>query len=457
MAGLLQRLRQHTNTANGDLSLVVKEAAGDSTSLGQAKVDRVPADGEEAAAAMDDSHQAEAEYDFVGLLGALQEEVLTRHPDLIHPAAGDPLHRQRLVTFVESYLVRHDLGLQSGKRTGLAQALVAELTGFGPLEKFLADPDITEIMINGPACIYIERAGRLEPTDTVFRDSEHLMQLVQRIIAPLGRRLDASQPYVDARLPDGSRLHAIIAPVALEGPVVTIRRFATHRLQAADLVGRQALSQEMMTFLQGEIARGANLLVSGGTSSGKTTMLNALSAFIPDGQRIVTIEEAAELTLAQSHVVRLEARPPNAEGRGEITVRALVRNALRMRPDRIIIGEVRGMEAFDLLQAMNTGHRGSMCTIHANGCTDALNRFENTVLMAPEQIPHTVVRRQVRDAVDVVMHLARLNNGRRIVTEIATVAGKTGQRRLQPMFRHEEGKGFVALQTPTPVPKAVAT
>lgn len=427
MGGLLQRLRatgvvQDTPAAYRSRA---EEVGGDDAGMSR------PASSEDAGT------------DLTGLLAEVQEEVLTRRPELIHPASGDEIQRQRLHTFVLAYLARKGIG-EPQRRDNLARALTAELSGYGPLEPFLADPEVTEIMINGPGRIYIEKAGRLQMTGSTFRDDEHLMQLVQRIIAPLGRRLDASMPYVDARLADGSRLHAIIQPIALDGPVVTIRRFAVERLTAADLVGLESLTQQMVGFLESEVRRGANILISGGTSSGKTTMLNVLSAFIPDHERIVTIEEAAELSLAQSHVVRLEARPANAEGFGEITVRDLVRNALRMRPDRIIIGEVRGAEAFDLLQAMNTGHRGSLCTIHANSCTDALTRFENMVLMAPEHLPHPVVRQQVQAAVDLVIHQERLPNGRRKVMEIAVMAGSGSGRRLQTRYAHRPEAGFVS-------------
>lgn len=428
MGGLLQRMR--ATAAVQDMPPAASRSSGDIGSDKGRRPQPTPA--------------GHAGADLTALLAEVQEEVLTRRPELIQPASGDGLQRQRLHTFVLAYLARKGIGDPRG-REDLARTLTAELSGYGPLEPFLADPDVTEIMINGPERIYIEKGGRLQMTGSTFRDHEHLMQLVQRIIAPLGRRLDASRPYVDARLADGSRLHAIIQPIALDGPVVTIRRFAVERLTADDLVALESLTEEMVRYLASEVGRGANILVSGGTSSGKTTMLNVLSAFIPDHERIVTIEEAAELSLAQSHVVRLEARPANAEGYGEITVRDLVRNALRMRPDRIIIGEVRGAEAFDLLQAMNTGHRGSLCTIHANSCTDALTRFENMVLMAPEHLPHPVVRQQIQATVDLVIHQERLPDGRRKVMEVAVMAGSGPQRRLQTRYFYSVEQGFVAV------------
>ena len=298
------------------------------------------------------------------------------------------------------------------------------VVGLGPIEFLLKDPDITEVMVNGPDDVYVERKGRIEKVeDRLFEGEEAVLHVIERIVAPLGLRVDAASPWVDARLSDGSRVHAIVPPLSLCGPVLNVRKFAVVPLTPADLVSRGSVGPRMMAFLAASVRGRANVVISGGTSSGKTTLLGVLSGFIPDGERLVTIEDAAELRLAKPHVIGLEARPPNVEGRGEVTVRDLVRNALRMRPDRIIVGEVRGGEALDMLQAMNTGHDGSLSTAHANSARHALWRLETMALMSDVDLPVAHVRDQVAAAVDLVVHMARLRNGRRVVFQVASVDG----------------------------------
>jgi pilus assembly protein CpaF len=298
------------------------------------------------------------------------------------------------------------------------------VVGLGPIEFLLKDPDITEVMVNGPDDVYVERKGRIvKVDDRLFEGEEAVLHVIERIVAPLGLRVDAASPWVDARLSDGSRVHAIVPPLSLCGPVLNVRKFAVVPLTPADLLSRGAIGPRMLAFLAACVRGRANMVISGGTSSGKTTLLGALSGFVPDGERLVTIEDAAELRLAKPHVIALEARPPNVEGRGEVTVRDLVRNALRMRPDRIIVGEVRGGEALDMLQAMNTGHDGSLSTAHANSARHVLWRLETMALMSDVDLPVVHVRDQVASAVDVVVHMARLRNGRRVVFQVATVDG----------------------------------
>jgi pilus assembly protein CpaF len=312
------------------------------------------------------------------------------------------------------------------ERSALIDDLLDDALGLGPLEPLLADPTVTEVMANGPAALYLERGGRLFRSERRFPSAAALRAAIDRIVAPVGRRIDETQPLADARLPDGSRVHAVIPPLALDGPVLTIRKFAPTLLRPADLVRLGTLDARMAAFLEACVVARRSLLIAGGTGSGKTTTLNLLSAHILAEERIVTIEDAAELRLPQPHVVRLEARPPNIEGRGAVTIRELVRNALRMRPDRIVVGEVRGGEALDMLQAMNTGHDGSLTTVHANGPRDALARVETLALMAGIDLPHRAVREQVASAIHVVVYQARQPDGRRIVTAISEVAGLEG-------------------------------
>ncbi|HEY3435546.1 MAG TPA: CpaF family protein, partial [Solirubrobacterales bacterium] len=312
--------------------------------------------------------------------------------------------------------------LPAADRDQVVERIVRDSVGLGPLEVLLADPAVEEVMVNSHSCVYVERRGRLEATDVVFESEEELRNAIERILAPLGRRVDELSPMVDARLADGSRVNVVIPPLAIDGPALSIRRFGAGRPGPDELVSLGTLSEEQRQRLEQAVGRRRSVLVSGGTGSGKTTLLNALSSFISPGERVVTIEDAAELRLQQPHVVRLESRPVGVEGRGEVTIRDLLRNALRMRPDRIVIGEVRGVEALDLLTALNTGHDGALSTVHANSPADALSRLETLALMAGVGLPHAAVAEQVRRGVDLVVHLERQADGARRVTEIAEIS-----------------------------------
>jgi pilus assembly protein CpaF len=319
-------------------------------------------------------------------------------------------------------------------RAELTARIVRDTVGLGPLEDLLADPAVEEVMVNGPDDVYVERAGRIEAVDTRFADEEELRNTIERILAPLGRRIDELSPMVDARLADGSRVNVVIPPLAVDGPALSIRRFGAQRPGPAELVELGTLSPGQCELLGEAVGNRRSVMVSGGTGSGKTTLLNALSSFIGSGERVVTIEDAAELRLQQRHVVRLESRPPSVEGRGEVTVRDLLRNALRMRPDRIVIGEVRGPEALDLLTALNTGHDGALSTVHANSAADALSRLETLALMAGVGLPHEAIAEQVQRGIDLVVHLERRPDGSRRVAEVAEVvhtAGVTAVRALE--------------------------
>ena len=320
-----------------------------------------------------------------------------------------------------------------------------EVVGFGPIEFLLKDPDVTEVMVNGPDDVYVEREGRIERVEgRLFEGEESVLHLIERIVGPLGLRVDQASPWVDARLPGGSRVHAIVPPLSLRGPVLTIRTFAPVPLSGEDIVRNGCIGPRAMRFLSSCVRGRANLIVSGGAGSGKTTLLGILSSFIPDGERLITIEDAAELRLHRSHVVSLEARPPNVEGRGQVTVRDLVRNALRMRPDRIIVGEVRGGEALDMLQAMNTGHDGSLSTAHANSCRHLLWRLETMAMMSDVELPAAHIRNQVASAIDVVVQLARLRDGRRVVWEIASIEGThRGEPVVSPLYRFRGREGDI--------------
>ena len=333
---------------------------------------------------------------------------------------GDSLRREiRLV--VEHLCDTENPLLTRAERERLIEEVLDETFGFGPLEILLKEPDIADIMINGPKNVFVERNGRIERSSVVFRDNEHLMQILDRIVSKVGRRIDETSPMVDARLPDGSRLNAIIPPLSLDGPALTIRRFGANPLSLEDLLNFGTFTPEMVMLLEAAIKARINMIISGGTGSGKTTLLNTLSSFIPDDQRIITIEDAAELQLQQGHVLRLETRPPNIEGKGQVTATDLVRNALRMRPDRIIIGECRGAETLDMLQAMNTGHEGSLTTIHANSPRDAVSRIETMVTMAGVELPMRAIRQQFAAAVDLIIQVNRLQGGPRKVTHITEV------------------------------------
>jgi pilus assembly protein CpaF len=324
-------------------------------------------------------------------------------------------------------------------RRQLVEKVVSEIAGFGPLEALLEDNDVTEIMVNRADQVYVERKGKLVRSTEVFEDDAHVTRIIERIVAPLGRRIDESSPMVDARLPDGSRVNAVIPPLAIKGPTITIRKFARDPYKAEDLIRFGTVTPQMVEFLRACVYGRLNIIVSGGTGSGKTTTLNVLSSFIPEEERIVTIEDAAELQLQQEHVVTLESRPANLEGKGEITIRQLVRNSLRMRPDRIIVGEVRSGEALDMLQAMNTGHDGSLSTAHANAPRECISRLETMVLMAGTQLPVRAIREQIASAVQLVVHQSRLRDGSRRITHITEVQGMEGDVVvLQDIFRFEQ-------------------
>jgi pilus assembly protein CpaF len=332
--------------------------------------------------------------------------------------------------------------LSPAERSRLVAEIGDDVLGLGPVERFLADDTVSEVMVNGADPIYIEQAGRLHRTDARFLSNEHLRRVIERIVGQVGRRIDESSPMVDARLADGSRVNAIVPPLAVDGPVLTIRKFAKEAYRVDDLVRFGTMTPDVATLLSATVRGKLNVIVTGGTGTGKTTLLNVLSSFIPDDERIVTIEDAVELQLAQSHVVRLESRPANIEGRGQVTIRDLVRNALRMRPDRIIVGEVRGGEALDMLQAMNTGHEGSLSTVHANSPRDALSRIETMVLMAGLDLPTRAIREQLASAVDVIVQLSRLRDGTRRVTSVTEVAGMEGDViTLQELYAFDFGAG----------------
>lgn len=348
--------------------------------------------------------------------------------------------RDRAREMIESILIEVRDRLPPGMDVErLNREICDEALRLGPLEDLLDDDSITEIMVNGPHQIYVERAGKLESVDLDFMDDSSILAVIERIVAPLGRRIDESQPYVDARLPDGSRVNAIIHPLSLSGPCLTIRKFSRNLLTDRDMINLGTLTPEIAQFLSVCVRLRKNIIVSGGTGSGKTTLLNVLSCYIPEGDRIVTIEDAAELRLGKPHLVRLEARPPNIEGRGAITIRDLVRNSLRMRPDRIIVGECRGGESLDMLQAMNTGHDGSLTTVHANSPRDVISRLETMVLMSGMDLPSRAIREQIAAAIDIIVHEARLSDGSRKVVSVSEVVGREGEQiTMQDLFAYRQ-------------------
>ncbi|MBN3757115.1 CpaF family protein [Paraburkholderia sp. Tr-20389] len=365
---------------------------------------------------------------------AYQQLKMNVHEKIIDRVELDKLQRltpeqirRELAQLVERIVDEDKIPMNEIERRRLAQDVHDEMFGLGPLEPLLADPTVSDILVNTSQHVYVERRGKLEQTDITFFDDAHLMKIIERIVSRVGRRIDESTPMVDARLPDGSRVNAIIPPSAIDGPLVSIRRFAVNPLKVDDMVKNQSFTPAMAQLLEALIKAKLNVLISGGTGSGKTTMLNLLSGFIPNDERIVTIEDAAELQLRQEHVLRLETRPPNIEGKGEISQRSLVKNALRMRPDRIILGEVRGAEALDMLHAMNTGHEGSMATLHANTPRDALTRLENMVGMAGLTMPIKAMRQQIASAITVVVQASRLTDGRRKLMSIQEITGMEGE------------------------------
>jgi len=368
----------------------------------------------------------------------IQQRLIAELDPGMDVSQGDEI-RKTINEMFENMLLQEQIVITRSEKKRLFETIVAEILGYGPLEQFLNIEGITEIMVNGPKDIFIEREGKIIPVNAEFEDEEHLMRIIERIVAPLGRRIDEGQPMVDARLPDGSRVHAVIPPISLIGPVLTLRIFAKIPLTVQNLIEFGSITPEATEFLRAAVIGKINILISGGTGSGKTTTLNVISGFIPAGERIVTIETAAELQLRQDHVLTLEARPPNLEGRGEVTIRELVRNSLRMRPDRIIVGEVRGGEALDMLQAMNTGHDGSLTTLHANNPRDMLSRLETMVLMAGMELPHRAIREQIASAVDLVVHQDRMRDGTRKITSISEVQGMEGDViTMSELYRFEQ-------------------
>ena len=376
-----------------------------------------------------DSNQGQVASDAYKVLKGRMHLKLLERFDLAALESLPPLMlRQEIATMVERLLQDEQAAINDMERRSLVRDIQHEMLGFGPLELLMADPSVSDILVNRYDQIYVERRGKLEITSVTFTDEKHLLRIIDKIVSLVGRRIDESSPMVDARLPDGSRVNAVIPPVALDGPMMSIRRFAHIPLQMGNLVSElKSLTPEMALMLEGLCKSKVNMIISGGTGAGKTTLLNILSGFIPESERIVTIEDAAELQMQQPHVVRMETRPMNIEGKGEITQRALVRNALRMRPDRIVIGEVRGAEAVDMLQAMNTGHEGSLTTIHANTPRDALSRLENMIGMANLNLPHKAARQQIASAITVVIQGLRLIDGKRKITSIQEITGMEGE------------------------------
>ena len=375
--------------------------------------------------------------DFVMIRDAVQRDLLENSkPD----SSINPEKLKKLIEEVfnkvledEHLLYNHDT------RNQLLDLVIADIVGYGPIEPLLNDPDITEIMVNGHNKVYVEKFGLIKPTNVQFENEAHLMRVIDRIVSPIGRRVDESSPMVDARLPNGFRVNATIPPLSLDGATLTIRKFATRPFQVQDLISNGTLSIGLANFLKACVEARINLVVSGGTGTGKTTLLNVLSSFIPEGERVITIEDTAELQLHQPHVVRLEKRPPNIEGKGEIAIRQLVINALRMRPDRIVVGECRGGEAVDMLQAMNTGHDGSMTTIHSNGPRDALRRIETMVMMAGMDLPLRAIREQVASSMELIVHLERMRDGTRKIVKVSEVQGMESDTVvMQDLFTFEQ-------------------
>jgi pilus assembly protein CpaF len=382
---------------------------------------------------------AELDRDFYIIRDAVQKYLLSNNND--KGKSLDPDHVRSMIK--ESFpqiLMEKNFLYNHATRNQMFEWVVADIVGYGPIEPLLSDPDITEIMVNGFDKVYIERFGLIEQTNVTFEDDAHLMRVIDRIVSPIGRRVDESSPMVDARLPSGYRVNATIPPLSLVGPILTIRKFATRPFTVQDLIANGTMTVALANFLRCCVQARVNIVNSGGTGTGKTTFLNVLSSFIPEGERVITIEDTAELQLKQAHVVRLEKRPPNIEGRGEITIRQLVVNALRMRPDRIVVGECRSGEALDMLQAMNTGHDGSMTTVHSNGPRDALRRIETMVLMAGMELPLKAIREQIASSIELVVHLERLKDGSRKIVRVAEVQGMESDTVvMQDLFVFEQG------------------
>jgi pilus assembly protein CpaF len=380
-----------------------------------------------------------SEHEFQRVKASLHEQLVESF-DL---AKITRVNRQQMADEVRS-MAQHAFGARKDlssriDRSRLMDELMDEIFGFGPLELLLKDPTVNDILVNDSKTVYVERAGRLELTNVVFADDQHLIRIIQKIVAKLGRRIDESSPMVDARLPDGSRVNAVIPPLALDGPTLSIRRFGVEPLKMDDLLRFNSILPEMVKFISGAVEARLSMLISGGTGAGKTTLLNAFSKFIPAGERIITIEDSAELILQHRHRIRMETRPPNTEGLGAVTQRGLVRNSLRMRPDRIIVGEVRGAEVWDMLQAMNTGHEGSMTTIHSNSARDALTRLEMMVSMTGTELPIGVVRQYIAAGINLVVHGSRLKGGPRRIMQVCEIVGiRDGQYQLEEVFGFEQ-------------------
>ncbi len=373
----------------------------------------------------------------------VHEAVIHEIGSSLYDKSADRTQVERLVMKkLGELLAQREIQLTADQEKELAETILSDVVGWGPLDKLLSDPSITEIMVNGSKKIFVEREGKIETTPESFRDESHLRRIIDKIVGKVGRRIDESSPMVDARLPDGSRVNAIIPPLAIGGAKVTIRKFSATPLTTDDLVRKGTINAQAISFLDLCVKGRLNILVSGGTGSGKTTFLNVLSSFIPNNERIITIEDAVELQLRQEHIVQLESRPPNIEGTGQVLIRDLVRNSLRMRPDRIVVGEVRGGEALDMLQAMNTGHDGSLTTVHANSPRDVLSRLETMVLMSGMELPISAIRQQVAAAIDIIVHLARMRDGSRRVTHIAEITGmESDVIAMQDLFLFEYATG----------------
>lgn len=363
--------------------------------------------------------------------------------ELDQDGADEQALRVKIERHLRDLLSRETTPLSADDRREITSDVVDNVLGYGPIQGFLEDPEITEIMVNNPSTIYVERFGKIHETDRRFIDTPHLLRIIDKIVSQVGRRIDEASPMVDARLPDGSRVNAIVHPLAINGPMLTIRKFSREPLTVDDLLRFGTINERFARFIEACVRGRLNVLISGGTGSGKTTLLNVVSGYVPGDERVVTIEDAAELRLHQEHVLRLESRPPNIEGKGQVTIRDLVRNSLRMRPDRIIVGEVRGAEALDMLQAMNTGHEGSLSTVHANSPRDALARLETMVLMAGFDLPIRAIREQMSSALDVLIHLSRLNDGTRRVVQVSEVEGMEGDTVvLQDVFYYDYSMGI---------------
>ena len=406
--------------------------------LDKGKLSSASSNGREAAVA-DETYGGGLRFDkkYDNIKENVHREIIREYNNKFAQSSGDDTE-----TVME--LIRESLGNQEQRLTKaeekrLAQEILDDVLGLGPLEPLLRDNSISEVMVNSPSQVYIERFGKLELTNTSFRDDAHVLQVINRIVSSVGRRCDEATPMVDARLSDGSRVNAVIPPIALKGPSITIRKFSTKALDVSDLIGYGSISIQMANFLEAAVRGKCNVVVSGGTGSGKTTLLNVLSSYIPKDERIVTIEDAAELRLGQEHVVTLEARPANIEGRGQISIRDLVRNSLRMRPDRIIVGEVRSGETLDMLQAMNTGHDGSLTTVHANSTRDVVSRIETMVMMAGMDLPARAIREQISSAIDLIVHQSRFRDGSRKVVNISEVVGMEGEVvTIQDIFTYQQ-------------------